>query len=267
MNRIWKALALLCLLCLLLPAVFAAADETAAQRGLEAIKTTAHWDYIQLPKPESYLEEWKTLYGRRAWYAPSLFVESVPMLKSGAPIRPYLFEGTQVTVVAEENDMSCILYRGWDNRLYSGWIQSIRLLDEFPGIELCVGEARDGTAAIETDARLTFAGSWFPGTEQPYSLLTAPAEDCVGFTLEYQIIAENTYLKWMVFGPRTIYVRDGENWVDVGSFPYPELGTVHVQVWLPEPMDVTAVATVADCHAPNIFDFRQNAWGFLRDGD
>ena len=58
-------------------------------------------------------------------------------------------------------------------------------------------------------------------------------------------------------------MRSGDEWTAVGSFPYPELGAVRVQVWLPEPMDISAIATIADCHAPNMFEFRQTARDFV----
>ena len=256
---------LLCLLALSLlsPAAFAEEEKTAAARGLEAILATGHSDLIVLPQEESYLEEWKTLYARKAWYAPSLYVESLPALRSGVPTQHMLYEGTQVTVVAEENDMSCILYRARNYALCAGWIQSIRLLEEFPGPEHVIGQAPDGEFDRRAEVGMRWSGEYFPGTQQPYTQLDEPIEGCVGFGFEYQITAENTPLKHIVLGPRTVYVRSEEEWTAVGTFPYPECGTVRVQVWLPEPMDISAIATVADCHAPNMFDFRQTARDFL----
>ena len=94
-------------------------------------------------------------------------------------------------------------------------------------------------------------------------MLDEPVKNCVGFTLEYQIIADNTSHKYMLWGDRTVWVNDEESWIPLGVFQYPENGAVHVQVWLPETMDVAAIATVAHCRAPNIFDFRQTAKDFL----
>ena len=264
MKKTVRIIALLCAVCALLPLFsVSAAEPDAAQRGEAAIKATEHWDYIQLPKPESYLDEWKTRYARKAWYAPSLWVESVPVVNSGAPYRPFLFEGTEATVVAEENDMSCILYRGENNKLYSGWVKSIRLLDEFPGRTYNIGEKREGDFDTLPETPLSWSAGYLPGTEQRCTVLNEPVENCVGFEFEYQMIAENTAAKWMVMGPRTVWVSDGESWTALGQFPYPENGAVRVQVWLPEPMTVAAVATVAHCHAPNMFDFRQTARDFL----
>ena len=264
MKKRRRILGLLCLVCMLLPGLCAHAEEkTAAQRGLEAIQSTANWDYIQLPKEESYLDEWKTLYARKAWYAPSLFVESVPMLKSGAPIRPYLFEGMEACVIAEENDMSCILYWNTDYKFYSGWISSIRLLEDFPGPLYYIGAQPEGEFETLHETPLQWSNGWLPQTEQFYTVLKEPLENCVGFTLEYQLIAENTANKDLVMGPRTVWVNDGENWIPLGCFDYPENGAVHVQIWLPEAMTVSAFATVAHCPAPNLFDFRQTAKDFF----
>ena len=145
MKRPQKCLLLALLLCLALslPAAYAE-GESAAERGLAKIKTARNWDAIVLPQEESYLDEWKTLYARKAWYAPSLFVETIPRLKSGVSPQGFLFEGTEVTVVAEENDMSCIVYRGENHKLYTGWMKSIRLLEEFPGPTYNIGSAREG---------------------------------------------------------------------------------------------------------------------------
>lgn len=264
MKRVKRLLPLLLMLCLLKAVPCAWGEElTAAERGLEKIKTARNWDCIVLPKKESYLEEWKTLYGRPAWYAPSLYVESLPQMNSGIPPQPSLFEGTEVTVVAEENDMSCILYRHPNHKLYVGWIKSIRLLDEFPGEFLTVGEPAEGDFKQLHFVENTWSVGWLPGTEQPYTVLEEKVENCIGFTLEYQIIADNTASKWMLYGPRTVWVSDGENWTPTGAFEYPQGGAVRVQVWLSEPMDVIEVATVAHCHAPNLFDFRQVAEDFL----
>ena len=110
---------------------------------------------------------------------------------------------------------------------------------------------------------LRWSGEYFPGAEQPFTVLGETVEGCVGFGFEYQLIAENTSNKSLVFGPRTVYVRSGGEWTAVGTFPYSELGAVRVQVWLPEPMAIDAIATIADCRAPNMFDFRQTARDFL----
>ncbi len=257
---------ILCLLLLLalLPAPLQAraAEPTAAERGLEAVMATGHGNLIVLPQEESWLAEWKTLYGRAAWYAPSLYVESVPAQQSGAPVMPNLFEGTEVTVVAEENDMSCILYEGVNHKRYAGWIPSIRLLEDFPGETHTIGEKPEQEPESAPGGGQHWSSEYMPGAETLYTVLDEPVPDCLGFTLEYQLIAENIGIRSFVLGPRTVWVKSGEEWRSVGSFPYPELGAVRVEVWLEEPMEIAAIATVADCHTPSVFDFRQSVKSF-----
>lgn len=125
------------------PAAEETAQREAAERGLAAIQETRFPEYLVLPKEESYLKEWKTGYARKAFKAPCLRVERISQLKTGRQVMPYIYEGVEATVVAEENNMSCMIYRGNDNQLYAGWIQSIRLLDEFPGQHL-YGRERTG---------------------------------------------------------------------------------------------------------------------------
>ena len=234
-------------------------DTSACARGLAAIRAVGVDSWFVLPKEESYLSEWKTLYARKAFKAPCLAVEAAPKLLTGRPNPPYLYEGVEVTVVAEENDMSCMIYRGNNNKQYVGWIRSIRLLDDFPGKLYTVGSEpsssptyRDGITVSWGELRDFFQGHWADST-----LLSEKVSGCIGFTLEYQLIAENTKNWDSILGPRKIYVRSDGNWIEVGQFPYPEFGAVKVQVWLDEPMDIDAVRTMAQCSKPDIFYYRQ----------
>ena len=261
-----KTLSLLLVLLFLLALPLGAFAENAAEKGLAAIRETGWEDMLVLPKDESYLDEWKTLYCRKAFRAPCLAVERVAALHTGYMKMPFLYEGTEVTVVAEENDMSCILYRSSDNELYAGWIQSIRLLDEFPGKCITLGEAPEDGFTFRNGITLRWSGEGWRTAEQyisrQYSILSEEVRNCVGFTLEYQLIAENTY-KWdCIYGPREIYVRSGGEWTWVGTFAYPEKGTVKVQVWLDSPMDIDAIGTNALCGAPDVYEFRQTAADF-----
>ena len=251
-------------LLLLLPCAAAAAEEpSAAERGLEKIQTARNWQNIVLPQEESYLDEWKTLYPRAAFHAPNLAVMSAPELSSGRPNAPYVFEGTTVTVVAEENDMSCMLYRVPGYKLYVGWIQSIRLLEDFPGEESVVGQEPAGELSLAPEPELRWSDWGFPGSQQRFTVLEEPVRGCVGFTYEYQLIDENDVRPEALFGERTIHVYDGQAWRAVGTFAYSALGTVRVQVWLEEPMDVCAIGCTADCSGAELFEFRQTAQDFL----
>ena len=64
------------------------ADSEAAERGLEAIRATRWADALVLPKEESYLSEWKTLYARKAFKAPCLRVERITKVKTGRKVMP-----------------------------------------------------------------------------------------------------------------------------------------------------------------------------------
>ena len=177
---------------------------------------------------------------------------------------PYLYEGVKAITVAEENGMSCILYRGSDNLLYAGWIQSIRLLEDFPGESYTVGTEPEEKSRVRDDITVDWSRRSFLTTQQNYSVLSETVENCLGFTLEYQIISENTLVWDSILGPRTIYVRSGEEWIQVGEFPYTEFGAVKVTVYLPEPMTIDAVGTIAECRRPDTFYFRQAVYNFLQ---
>ena len=258
-----KKLLLSLLVLLALPLSFPVGAESAAETGLAAIEATGYADILVLPQEESYLEEWKTLYARKAFKAPCLRVERISTLHTGRQTMPYLYEGVEVTVVAEENDMSCILYRGNDNKLYAGWIQSVRLLEEFPGKLYTAGKEPETELQTKDDITVSWSKKSWLNSQQNYSVLSEEVKNCRGFTLEYQLIAENTPYWNSILGPRKIYVREGETWTEVGEFEYPEFGAVKIQVYLDRPMDINAVGTIAQCSQPNIFRFRQTAYDFL----
>ena len=245
------------------PAAEETAQREAAERGLAAIRETRFPEYLVLPKEESYLKEWKTGYARKAFKAPCLRVERISQLRTGRQVMPYIYEGVEATVVAEENNMSCMIYRGNDNKLYAGWIQSIRLLDEFPGKVYTVGKEPGGEYTTRNDITVDWSKKSWLTTQQNYSVLSEEVKNCRGFTLEYQIIAENTANWNSILGDRSIYVRAGEEWIEVGSFEYPDFGAVKIHVYLEKPMDINAVGTIADCTQPNVFRFRQTAYDFL----
>ena len=245
------------------PAAEEAVQHEAAERGLAAIQETRFPELLVLPKEESYLQEWKTGYARKAFKAPCLRVERISQLQTGRQVMPYIYEGVEATVVAEENNMSCMIYRGNDNQLYAGWIQSIRLLDEFPGNEYTVGKEPGGEYTVLKDITVDWSKRSWLTTQQNYSVLSEEVKNCRGFTLEYQIIAENTSNWASILGDRTIYVKSGDEWIEVGSFAYPDFGAVKIHVYLDKPMDINAVGTIAECTQPNIFRFRQTAYGFL----
>ena len=235
--------------------------EGGAEKGKELILATEDQKYIQLPDEGSYLPEFKTKYAYNTVYiGPSTTVEKYPRRKSGGAMQ-FAYEGTKATVVAEQNDMSCIIYRDSENRTRAGWIWSTDLLDEFSGKVYRVGEHKEGSS-ITPDIPIEWSRKGFPGYQQNYSVLAEPVENCIGFTLEYQLIQENTRRWNSILGPRTIYVYNGEEWIDVGSFEYPEFGPVRIEVNLDRPMKIEAIGTVANCSQPNLFRFRQYAFDY-----
>ena len=240
-----------------------AAQHEAAERGLAAIRETRFPELLVLPKEESYLQEWKIGYARKAFKAPCLRVERISQLRTGRQVMPYIYEGVEATVVAEENNMSCMIYRGNDNQLYAGWIQSIRLLEEFPGSEYTVGKEPGGEYTVLKNITVDWSKRSWLTTQQNYSVLSEEVKNCRGFTQEYQIIVENTSNWASILGDRTIYVKSGDEWIEVGSFAYPDFGAVKIHVYLDKPTDINAVGTIADCTQPNIFRFRQTAYDFL----
>ena len=163
--------------------------------------------------------------------------------------------------MTEQGEMSCFLYRGSNNKHYCGWIKSIRLLEEFPGRTIISGDKKADVQPIEEDPEISWGELGFQKFWHPYSRLSETVHGCIGFTLEYQLIKENTR-DLDIYCPREIWVNTGTKWVQVGCFEYPEKGAVKVQVWLEEPMDIIAIGTIAQCPDPDIFLTRQTAYDF-----
>ena len=126
-----------------------------------------------------------------------------------------------------------------------------------------VGKEPEGDYTIRDDITVDWSKRSWLTTQQNYSVLSEEVKNCRGFTLEYQIIVENTPNWDSILGDRVIYVRSGDEWMEVGSFEYPDFGAVKIHVYLDQPMDINAVGTIADCAQPNIFRFRQTAYDFL----
>ena len=252
-----STICILAILFSMLPTAFA---EGGAQKGEELILATGDDKYIQLPDEESYLSEFKYMFSYHIYVGPCSPVEKYPKRFSGGKM-PYAYDGTKVLVIAEQNEMSCIIYRDSSNRTRAGWIWNTDLRETFPGVEHVIGDHKDGSSVI-SEVPMEWSRKGFLGSQQNYCVLAEPVKDCIGFTLEYQLIKENTRVWQKVLGPRTIYVNNGEEWIDVGSFEYPVFGPVRIEVNLDEPMDITAIGTIADCSQPNLFYFRQYAFDY-----
>ena len=245
----------------------------------EAIFATGDDKYIQLPDDGSYLNTFKTRYIVHLdydWWVFKIFkdvddaleqqracgpcvpVERYPRTDGGHTM-PWAYEGTEVTVLAEQNDMSLILYLSSENKQRCGWVQNRFLVDSFPSRQVTIGEPKFTDVSTVRGIGMSWSKKGFLTTQQNYSVLSETVENCVGFTLDYQLIAENTD-KWSsIFGPRSIYVNDGSDWIKVGTFDYPTQGTVKVTVNLEKPIDIVAIGTIAEVGLPNTFFFRQYA--------
>ena len=144
-------------------------------------------------------------------------------------------------------------------RQRAGWVQTRFLVDEFPWKQFTVGEAKYTSVSTIPEVGMSLSKKGFLNSQQNYSVLDEPVRNCVGFTLDYQLISENTDKWCCILGPRTVYINDGNDWIKVGSFDYPELGTVKVTFNLEEPTDIVAIGTIAEVKLPNTFYFRQYA--------
>ena len=177
----------------------------------------------------------------------------------------YVYHGSRVYVVAEHGDASCVLYYSEKNVLNAAWVSSKHLSYTYPGRVYRLGASRSNAGANYIGDLI---GSWskdnFVGTRTKFTVLDEAVEDCVGFTLDYQLITK-TAGKDEVLGPRSVYVNDGRGWVYVGDFDYNKQGACHVEVTLDSPMDLLAVATVADVREPNGFTFRQSLLDVISD--
>ena len=170
----------------------------------------------------------------------------------------YIFHGSRVYVLAEHGDSYCVLYYTAKNTLKAAWVPIERLTTSYPGKTYQFGYAGVLTGSEKTSDLL---GSWskenFVNTKTKFLVLGVPAEDCVAFTLDYQLITR-TGEKQDVLGPRSVYVNDGSGWTWVGDFDYSSTCPCHVEVYLDYPMDLVAVAAIANVRDPDGFTVRQS---------
>lgn len=170
----------------------------------------------------------------------------------------YIYHGSRVYVLAEHGDSYCVLYYTEKNVLNAAWVPADRLTYTYPGrVYRSAARSLPVGAVSVGDVNVQWSKDNFVGTKTKYSILSSPVEDCVGFTLDYQLLTKSEK-KELVLGPRDIYVNDGSGWTYVGYFDYDEQGPCHIEVVLSEPMDLLAVATVAECDEPNAFTYRQS---------
>ena len=213
--------------------------------------------FIILPASGSYYDSPKTMYidvgGKHSSY-----VYRQPEIDRKR-LMNYAYEGSKVLAVAEQKGFVCIIYHDSDNTLRTGWVHASSLSDSYPGLEKTVGSPGFANAVNIGDCYPKWSKVKFTGSEQKYSILDEPIENCVQFVLDYQVImcGEGTR-KDRFLGSREVYVHDGSGWTKVGEFDYNEFGAMRVTVNLKEPMTVEEVAVIAPEAYPYWFASRQN---------
>lgn len=228
-----------------------------AEEGRQMIVDTGDNCLIVMPKPTSYYDEPKTMYidvgGKNSAYA----------YRQPAIDRDYLmnypYEGIEVLAIAEQKDFVCIIYHDNNNKTHAGWVHVSSLTDSYPGVEKTIGSPCFTDAVNIGDLYPKWSKVKYPGSEQNYSILAEPVENCVQFVLDYQVIGCGTVPRQdRVLGTREVYVNDGNGWTKVGEFDYDEFGAMRVTVNLKEPTTVEELVVIAPDAYPYWFPFRQN---------
>lgn len=168
------------------------------------------------------------------------------------------FHGGRVTVLAAHGDYYCILFHEQDYQLKTAWVRDVHLTSWYPGETINIGGKSNRAVTNIGDPSMHWSRDFFVRTHRKYSFLDNPILNCVSFTLDYQLTSRNGSQTEDVLGPRDVYVNDGSGWIRVGSFRYDDRVACHVDITLPEPMTIAAVATIANCREPDNFVFRQS---------
>ena len=169
------------------------------------------------------------------------------------------YHGGRVTVLAEHGEFYCILFHTETYELKAAWVRAVNLTSWYPGYSAALGSKSNRLTYNAGDPELKWSKEYFVGTKRKFSILKMPIENCMGFTLDYQLVSNNGAGKEAGLGPRTVYVNDGSGWIYVGTFEYDKpYAACHIDISLDTPMTLAAVATVADCAQPDTFIFRQS---------
>ncbi len=242
---------------IMLAGLSAQAFADASAPGPADIAATGDDGKIELPQEGSYLPEAKVLYVNAEEYL-SLSGYSQPREGMQGP-RAVVFHGTRVEALAQQDGFYCVRYRTSSLNLVTAWLPERFLSESYPGTVESVGNEGGESGALAEDITASWSWGDFPGTGGTYLLLSRTAENCTGFTVDYQVIDYQDKMELEdIMGPRKVYVCDGKYWSLVGSFPYQELGPVHAQIHLEQPMTVAAVRIIPDCEEPELFLARQN---------
>ena len=226
------------------------------QTGRELIMATGDGYRIELPLVSSYLPSPMVMYvessGKHSNYA-----FSVPY-RDMKKVLDYPYHGSKVLVLAKQNGFACILYHNSLNEKHAAWVDVGGLSGYYPGITASTGTPCVSYAYSVEDPEVHWSSDNFVGSRRQYTILNQPIYNCVQFTLDYQIIGRNGAQMNDIYGLRMVYVNEGSGWLDVGTFDYSEQDAMHIIVYLPRPMNLRAVATIASCSKPDTFLFRQS---------
>lgn len=231
--------------------------------GAADIAATGDDRIIAMPREDSYLPSYEIRYVD-VGLKHSDYAHTQPGLVKDEVYMPFVYHGERVTVLAEQNGYSCILYRTDLGERHAAWVRSGSLSADFPGRTESIGSS--GGRVVVEDADVSISKDRFAQSGRKYTVLAEPVDNCVGFTLDYQLLGRGGMPYSAVLGPRTVYVRDGEEWIEVGQFEYSERGSVHVEIGWDEPITLTAVATAASCWQPYAFEYRQFLLDVRADG-
>ena len=223
------------------------------ESGMELIRQTGDQDEIVKPNYRSYFDVPQVRYidapKNHSVYVYKGLDTDIDKPEATEYLMPFAYEGLKVLEVAREQGMSCIIYRDSKFVQHAGWVETRYLTDEFPGAEVTVG--RNGIPGIPCEApALTWSRDRFVGSVEKYAVLEEAAANCVQIKLAYQVTDTDGARFEDMLGMRTVYVNDGNGWVQAGQFEYDEQGTVLVIVNLSEATRVEAIAVIASCNEP-----------------
>lgn len=230
---------------------------TSVTAGKKLLLTASNAKKIDQPNASDYFTEPFSMYVN-APKEHSVFVydtwEATDVDKIGTT-----YHGGRVTVLAEHGEFYCILFRTEEYELKAAWVRAVNLTSWYPGYSAVLGSKSNRLTSNVGDPDLKWSKEYFVGTKRKFSVLKTPIENCIGFTLDYQLVSNNGATKEAGFGPRTVYVNDGSGWTYVGTFEYDKpYAACHIDVSLDSPMALVAIATIADCAQPDTFIFRQS---------
>ena len=213
------------------------------------IRATSNGDKVLYPDGKSYFSSYNTYYVKTSkGHSTYVFYADNPRAENPR----FAYHGQRVVGIAAQKGMTCILYYTRDLEYRAGWIDSSELTSEFPGKTRSIdGAASRSGAAYYGDPILTWSNDSMVGHTEKYVLFDEKVDNCVAFTLDYQVTDRISVDASQCTGPRTVYINGGSGWEEVGTFAYNELETVHVDITLNAPTTIAAVAVTANCARPD----------------